>query len=209
MNAALKKNYSPLKLKRGTALVVVAHPDDETIWMGGTIFQHNNVRWTILSLCRGDDHDRAPKFRRVCRYYGAKPIIANIEDEGLMTIKESIPKIIRVIKKHVGTKNFSYIFTHGANGEYGHPRHKGVYRAIKELDRRTYLHASNIFTFAYKPAKSLRRLADFSPSAEFRNALPETIFKKKQYIMNKLYGFRTLTPDFKSAGKVEAFNIFK
>ena len=37
------------------ALVIVAHPDDETIWMGGTILKNKNWKWTILSLCRASD----------------------------------------------------------------------------------------------------------------------------------------------------------
>jgi len=54
-------------------LVVVAHPDDETIWMGGTILSKSNG-WdtTIISLCRKYDGDRAPKFKRVCEILKAK-----------------------------------------------------------------------------------------------------------------------------------------
>ena len=32
--------------------VVVAHPDDETLWAGGTILSHPAWNWYILSLCR-------------------------------------------------------------------------------------------------------------------------------------------------------------
>ena len=57
------------------ALCVVAHPDDETIWMGGTILRNKNFNWTILSLCRKNDLERAEKFKKVCKFYNAKPII--------------------------------------------------------------------------------------------------------------------------------------
>ena len=39
------------------ANVIVAHPDDETIWMGGKIIHEKDFQWTILSLCRKDDLD--------------------------------------------------------------------------------------------------------------------------------------------------------
>ena len=58
------------------ASIVVAHPDDETIWMGGTILKNKYWDWTIISLCRKNDPDRMPKFKKVCAYYGAKAIWA-------------------------------------------------------------------------------------------------------------------------------------
>jgi LmbE family N-acetylglucosaminyl deacetylase len=42
--------------------VIVAHPDDETLWAGGTILSHPSWQWFIVCLCRGSDKDRAPKF---------------------------------------------------------------------------------------------------------------------------------------------------
>jgi len=50
---------------RPRAAVVVAHPDDETLWCGGYILTHPEFLWRIVTLCRAVDPDRAPKFRRV------------------------------------------------------------------------------------------------------------------------------------------------
>ena len=38
--------------------VIVAHPDDETLWAGGTILSHPSWQWFIVCLCRGSDKDR-------------------------------------------------------------------------------------------------------------------------------------------------------
>ena len=65
------------------ALVIVAHPDDETIWMGGTILQNPSWNWTIASLCRKNDLDRMPKFLKVCKHYNANSIISDLDDEKL------------------------------------------------------------------------------------------------------------------------------
>ena len=35
------------------AAVIVAHPDDETLWAGGTIMMGRDYNWQIISLCRG------------------------------------------------------------------------------------------------------------------------------------------------------------
>ena len=42
--------------------VIVAHPDDETLWAGGLMLMHPEVKWTVVTLCRKSDLDRAPKF---------------------------------------------------------------------------------------------------------------------------------------------------
>jgi LmbE family N-acetylglucosaminyl deacetylase len=44
--------------------VIVAHPDDETLWAGGTILMHPETRWTVVTLCRKSDRDRAGRFAR-------------------------------------------------------------------------------------------------------------------------------------------------
>jgi len=42
--------------------LIVAHPDDETLWAGGTVLINPEVNWEIISLCRKSDEDRNPKF---------------------------------------------------------------------------------------------------------------------------------------------------
>src|SRR3989338_716146 len=111
-------------------LVVVAHPDDETIWMGGTLLK-NSEKWntTLFSLCRKDDIDRAPKFRKACKIFNAKPFMSDLEDEKLSKIP--LKEIIKRIKKFSGS--YDKIFTHGKNGEYGHIRHKDVHNAVNQM----------------------------------------------------------------------------
>ena len=63
-----------------SALVIVAHPDDETLWAGGTILMHPETRWTVVALCRRSDPDRAPKFRRVLELLGASGDMGDLDD---------------------------------------------------------------------------------------------------------------------------------
>ena len=50
-----------------TVAVIVAHPDDETLWAGGTILSHPSWNWFIVCLCRGSDKERAPRFHNALK----------------------------------------------------------------------------------------------------------------------------------------------
>ncbi len=139
------------------AIVIVAHPDDETIWMSGFILKHPQMDWAIFSLCRASDPDRAPKFKRVCKYYGAKAIITDLEDDDKLSLKQTLPIIKKLVQDNVNRKKIDYIFTHGSNGEYGHQRHLGVHQVVKQLAKEKFLQPQAIFYFNYKktiPASS-------------------------------------------------------
>lgn len=192
-----------------SAIVIVAHPDDETIWMGGLVMDNPDVRWTIFSLCRASDRDREPKFRRVCGHLGANPLMSDLEDEGVMRIKESVPVIKKLILGNLKNKKFNYIFTHGANGEYGHPRHKGANLAVKELFKEGRVKADKLLFFNYekKTEKPFSPLKERSNSDYIFKLTGEKLRNKKE-IMTNIYGFAPGGIDTNYCTNPEAFKQF-
>jgi len=168
-------------------LVIVAHPDDETIWLGGFILSHPKLRWTIFALCRASDPDRAPKFRRICKALGARAIITDLDDEGKISEKQALPQIRSLILKQLAGKKFDRVFTHGANGEYGHPRHKSVHSTVVGMLKKGELKTKNLYFFNYKKISKYKLAPKTDSDLKFK--LSTKIFAKKKALMTNSYGF--------------------
>ncbi len=189
-------------------LVIVAHPDDEIIWIGGTLIRHQkNWDITIISLCRINDRDRAPKFKKVCKMLGAKCFLSNLEDKKLMPIdKQKIKK--RILK--LADKNYDYIFTHGKNGEYGHIRHKEIHVAVKEILRDNLIKSKKVFFFSYKKRKNnYQGYAVCNSNASKFIKLNHYERLTKKHLIKDIYGYLNGGFEEKSSGKKESFVEFK
>ncbi len=172
--------------KRVNALIIVAHPDDEIIWIGGMILKNKSWNWTILSLCRKNDDDRMPKFFKVCKILNAKGFIDNLEDEKLIPISEEeiIDRILFIIKN----KKYDYIFTHGENGEYGHIRHIEVHNVVKKI-----VNDRKLFFFNYNkgnnvPYPNLIPPSPINDSDLFIELNDKELIEKKR-IVKEIYGY--------------------
>ncbi len=189
------------------ALVIVAHPDDETIWCGGLILANPQAKWTILCLSRASDTDRAPKFARVAARLGARGIIADWDDEGRLGMVSAVRAAKRIILDQLKSEHFDFLFTHAANGEYGHERHKAAHQAVGELLASRRLSAGASFCFNYKKQSKYKLVAASGSDLLFK--LSPKLFKEKRSIVSELYGFDPQGIDIGYCTNPEAFRLFK
>jgi len=194
--------------KKISALVFVAHPDDEIIWMGGLILRNKNWNWTILSLCRKKDNDRNPKFFNVCKLLGVEGIISDLDDELLIPINKI--DIIKRILINIRERNYYYIFTHGENGEYGHIRHKEVHNAVKNVVKKNLIKCNKLYFFNYSLGKNVPYPELIPPIAIVKSdlviELNEEELKEKKRIIREIYGYPNEKGfELMSCGKKEGF----
>jgi len=184
--------------------VVVAHPDDETLWTGGTMLMHPESNWTVVTLCRKSDPDRAPRFFRAIEKLNATGAMGDLDDgpeQRPLTSREVQHEILQSLPSN----RFDLIITHGLNGEYTrHLRHEETAKAVMALWKSERLFAGQIWRFAYEDGgrKYLPRAVE---DADMHIRLPEEIWQRKYDIITNIYGFG---PDSFEAGttpREEAF----
>lgn len=184
--------------------VIVAHPDDETLWAGGTLLMHPDSRWTIVSLTRKSDPDRAPKFHKVMEQYHATGIMGDLDDgpeqKPLRTIDVE-DAIMDLLPSH----RYDLVLTHSLWGEYTrHRRHEEVAKAVMALRDSQRVSTGDLWMFAYEDGggKYLPRPA---VNCDVTIRLPRDVWQRKYEIITGAYGFAPDSFEAKTTPREETF----
>jgi LmbE family N-acetylglucosaminyl deacetylase len=188
----------------GSAAVMVAHPDDETLWAGGTILGHLNWKWFILSLCRGSDPDRAPRFFKALQIMGAEGKMADLDDG-----PEQIPLENQVIETailhNLPSTRFDLIITHSPAGEYTrHRRHEETGEAVISLWHAGKIQTDELWMFAYEDGAK-QHLPQPIMSAHVHYEIPGAIWNQKYDLITNAYGFNENGFEARTTPREEAF----
>lgn len=158
--------------KSKSVAVIVAHPDDETLWVGGTILSHPFWNWFIVSLCRKSDTERAVKFFKSLEILGSEGIMGDLDDgPDQNPLDEN--ELEQTILKLLPPKNFDLIIAHSPNGEYTkHLRHEETGKAVIKLWREGKILAKELWLFAYEDGQKKYRPKPIKSASVLFN-LPE------------------------------------
>jgi LmbE family N-acetylglucosaminyl deacetylase len=188
----------------GSAAVIVAHPDDETLWAGGTILSHPDWKWFILALCRGSDPDRAPRFYNALQVLGAGGKITDLDDgPEQMPLEEH--EIETAVLHNLPSSRFDLIITHSPAGEYTrHRRHEETGEAILSLWHAGKIQTEELWIFAYEDGKK-QYLPRPIQSAHVYHKVPRTIWNQKYDLITHTYGFNKDGFEARTTPHEEAF----
>ena len=205
MNTSAAHDQKPGKTAR--VAVVVAHPDDETLWAGGLLLSHPEWSPFIVTLCRGEDPDRAPKFLKAMECLGAKGAMGKLDD-GPDQFPLSTEHVEDTILSLLPRLEFDILLTHAPQGEYTwHRRHGEVSRAVQELWRDGRIQAGALWQFAYEDGGGA-----YAPRpqkhASVQLALSDAVWLQKYEIITTIYGFDESSWEASAASRTEAFHCF-
>lgn len=126
------------RLPEVKAALFVAHPDDETIWAGGTILTRKDWNWELFVTTYSENDNRGRDFiKAIEKYrdqYGIKKI--NYKFIKIMPDEQDYDnldknKIYSELDK-INFEDYNIIFTHNIDGEYRHANHLVLGEYFKE-----------------------------------------------------------------------------
>jgi LmbE family N-acetylglucosaminyl deacetylase len=184
--------------------VIVAHPDDETLWAGGIILMNPQIKWTVITLCRKSDPDRAPRFFNALAELRAAGAMGDLDDGPDQNPLDQ-RQIQSAILDLLPSGRFDLIITHGQRGEYTrHLRHEETASAVTTLWKERKLSSNRLWTFAYSDNNGAQLPHPVKNAQLFVN-LPNKVWQKKYNIITNIYGFSTDSFEARVTPKDEAF----
>ncbi len=151
-------------------LLLVAHPDDETIFAGGLLQMYRRRPWKVICVTDGNADGegalRKQEFLTACKELKVKDCEMWDFPDHFDTRLDLARLVVRLREETP-----SEVFTHGILGEYGHPHHQDVCLAAHR---------------AFKPATPVWSMA-YNCFAEKTFRLPRKAYERKCEVLSKTY----------------------
>lgn len=114
-------------------LMIVAHPDDELLFGGTEIFNHDYV---VVCITCGASETRLREFKHLMKYTNDEYITLGYPDlvDGEKSTWDNEYNLITTdLNNIIKLKKWNKIVTHNPEGEYGHIHHKMTSRIVTSL----------------------------------------------------------------------------
>ncbi len=184
--------------------VIVAHPDDETLWAGGTILSHPSWNCFIICLCRGSDKERAPKFYKALISFKSEGIMGDLDD-GPDQKPLNKTEVEHAILELLPAKHFDLIISHSPTGEYTrHIRHEETGKAVIKLWNSRKISTNELWLFAYEDGNK-KYFPRPIETASICRILTKRIWLRKYNIITETYGFEKNSFEAETTPRSESF----
>jgi LmbE family N-acetylglucosaminyl deacetylase len=157
-------------------LIVVAHPDDETIYFGALMLARRRLPWTVVCVTDGNADGMGQKRRRqfmtACKLLKAERAVWL----GFPDIFKQRLEVDRLVSALQDLPEPASVFTHSIVGDYGHPHHQDVCFAVHR---------------AFEGRRSPVHSVAYNCFPDFTVRINRTQYDLKTQILSKVYGSET------------------
>ena len=124
----------PPRIVKETVLMVVAHPDDETIFGGTDLFLSSRVH--VVCMTNANNAVRVKELQRVaaglCTAAGPSVTVQLLT---WCTATASRDAVLQAVtsQHQAALLRFTRVVSHASDGEYGHPQHKATHAIARDV----------------------------------------------------------------------------
>ncbi len=202
------KDLKNLELDKYDNLMIVAHPDDETLWGGAHLKEGN---YLVVCLTNGFNGTRSKEFKKLIEFTKNKGIILNYPDtqDGIRDDWTNVEKgLNKDLTKLITYKDWKTIVTHSPDGGTGHLHHitasNAIYDIVKKNSDLDKLYYFGPFYRKGNIPKDLKRIND--EELEYKNKELDIYASVKRNV-NQFWAHMVPYEEFVSDAKWKSENL--
>ncbi len=144
-------------------LMIVAHPDDETLWGGSHLLEGD---YLIVCMTHGKDRVRSAELKAVAEASGNACLVLCYPDKTLgrrddwSMVKEQMEQDISLLLE---SQDWELVVTHNQKGEYGHIHHRMTHSMVVSAYEKEHLTVPLYFFGTYYSAARLPAVQEQLP----------------------------------------------
>ena len=133
--------------------MIVAHPDDESIFGGHVL----NADWKVICVTNANNIKRATEFKNVMNKTGSLCEMWDFTDHKHYNFGGRETRLLYKLKTEFGANNYEMIVTHNLTGDYGHLQHKLLSEIVTKIANKNILYYFNLTNDGLIVAKNIKQ----------------------------------------------------